>query len=61
MTLAFKEDNGSISFVLTQLSNNYRLSNWEKDFVDSIQERFLGGGELSPKQLEKLSDLWEKY
>lgn len=61
MTLSFKEDNGSISFVLSQLANNYRLTAWEKDFVDSVQERFLGNGELSPKQLEKLSDLWEKY
>ncbi len=61
MTLAFKEDNGSITFVINNLHNNYRLSNWEKEFIYTIKERFFGGGDLTPKQLEKLSNLWEKY
>lgn len=58
---SFKDDRRSISTVLISLSKNRHLSSWEKQFVKDIKEYHDDGGFLSDKQLQKLSDLWEKY
>ena len=58
---SFKGDTESINYVIGRLSTNHNLSDWEKGFIVSIKEYTEGGGFLSSKQLQKLSDLWEKY
>lgn len=58
---SFKNDTQSITHVINRLSHNHNLSDWEKQFVNNIKEYTINGGFLSIKQLEKLSDLWEKY
>lgn len=36
------------------------LSAWDADFLDSIENRLNENRTLSPKQIEKLDDIWEK-
>lgn len=36
------------------------LSAWDADFLDSISERLDDNRTLSPKQIEKLDEIWEK-
>ncbi len=63
---SFKDDIESINYVIGRLSHNPNLSDWEKGFIKSIKEytdpqKAGGSGFLSDKQLQILSDLWEKY
>jgi len=37
-----------------------KLSDWERQFVDSIGAMLGGGGSLTPKQDETLCSIWEK-
>ena len=62
MSLSFNQDRRSIKFILSELSNNPNLSEWEKGFIKSIKVHYLIDNKyLSKKQEQKLSDLWEKY
>lgn len=63
MTEKYSFDNtlDTQKFVIERLSNNIHLSEWEKGFIKSIKEYTDGAGFLSENQLQKLSDLWEKY
>jgi len=61
MAYSFNQDRKSITFVINELSHNTNLSEWEKGFIKNIKEHFESGKFLSDKQLQKLSDLWEKY
>lgn len=36
-----------------------RLSEWERDFVDSIKNRLANGQALSSTQAAKLDEIWE--
>ena len=36
------------------------LSAWDADFLDSIEHRLMDNRTLSPKQIEKLDEIWEK-
>lgn len=37
-----------------------RLSDWERQFIDSIGEQISAGRSLSPKQAEILDRIWDK-
>lgn len=37
-----------------------KLSNWERQFVDSLQQRIARGGSLTPRQCETLDKIWER-
>ena len=37
-----------------------RLSDWDGQFLDSIKRQITDGRHLSPKQTEKLDEIWEK-
>lgn len=37
-----------------------RLSVWETEFIESVAEQHEAGRALSPRQLEKLSEIFEK-
>jgi hypothetical protein len=58
---SFVDDRDGKQYVIDRLAENSHLSEWEKKFIKNIKEYFDGGGFLSDKQKQKLSDLWEKY
>jgi len=60
-TYSFENTLDNQKFVIDRLSHNIHLSEWEKNFIKSIKEYTDNAGFLSDKQLQKLSDLWEKY
>lgn len=37
-----------------------RLNDWEREFIDSIKTQIVIGRALSPKQAERLDEIWEK-
>lgn len=37
-----------------------KLSDWERQFVDSLQARLARCGSLTPKQCETLDCIWER-
>jgi len=37
-----------------------RLSEWDREFIDSIKKRLADGKPLTPKQVEKLDEIWER-
>jgi len=63
MELSFKNDNKSIKIVINDLlSHRLFLTEWELKFMTSIEQHYVTENKfLSDKQLQKLSDLWEKY
>jgi hypothetical protein len=36
------------------------LTQWERNFVESLQHRLARGGSLTPKQCETLDKIWER-
>lgn len=36
------------------------LTRWERDFVQSLQQRLARGQSLTPKQCETLDNIWER-
>ena len=47
---------------LVELKDNAdpRLSEWEFEFIESIEERVAKGVELTTLQEEKIDEIWEK-
>lgn len=39
---------------------DHRLSAWDADFLDSIENRLNENRTLTTKQIEKLDEIWEK-
>lgn len=37
-----------------------QLSEWEASFVDSLSDQISRGRQPTPKQIEKLDDIWER-
>lgn len=37
-----------------------RLTEWQRDFIDSISMRVARGESLTPKQAETLESIWER-
>ncbi|MCK4706226.1 MAG: hypothetical protein KAT90_12145 [Gammaproteobacteria bacterium] len=37
-----------------------KMSSWECDFIESIEDRATSGIQLTENQLEKLNTIWEK-
>ena len=37
-----------------------RLSDWDRGFIDSIKSQIAAGRHPSPKQVEKLDEIWER-
>lgn len=37
-----------------------RLGDWDREFIDSIKRRLETGRDLTPKQAEKLDEIWER-
>ena len=36
------------------------LSAWDADFLESIEQRINSNNTLTPKQIDKLDEIWEK-
>ena len=41
-------------------ASNCPFSEWEMEFIDSIENQYLDRGSLSEKQSEKLQKIWDK-
>ena len=39
---------------------DHMISAWDADFLESIESRLLMGNTLTPKQTNKLDEIWEK-
>lgn len=37
-----------------------RLTDWERNFIDSLEHRMLHGGVPTPKQCEVIDRIWER-
>lgn len=37
-----------------------QLTNWERSFVDSVQAQFREKGSLSPRQIDKLTEIYDR-
>lgn len=37
-----------------------RLSDWDRQFLDSVKRQLEGGGSLTEKQSDKLGEIWER-
>jgi hypothetical protein len=37
-----------------------KLSDWEREFIDSISRQLAAGRSLTDKQVEKLEAIWER-
>jgi hypothetical protein len=37
-----------------------KLSDWELNFIDSLNDVLGKGGHITPKQAEKLGEIWER-
>jgi len=37
-----------------------RLGDWDRTFIDSIRRQLEQGRTLTPKQIEKLDEVWER-
>jgi hypothetical protein len=40
-------------------SEEYRLTDWEVEFVDSVEKRTRNGREITPKQEQIISDIYD--
>lgn len=42
------------------VSGGIRLTEWESEFVDSIQDQLNDGKSLTDRQLKKLESIWDR-
>lgn len=50
------------AFIIEELEKiSHKLTDWEVKFVDSIEHQIDDHKRLSPKQLETINNIWEKY
>ena len=61
MGYSFNNDYKSITFVIDTLSHNPKLTGWEKSYINDTKHYTDNGGFLSERQLNILSQIWEKY
>jgi hypothetical protein len=51
----------AIDYIIDGLSTETRMTEWEKNFVESVSDQWHGRRSLSEKQREVLGRLWDKY
>ncbi len=51
----------SLLRVLLKASENGELTEWQDDFVESIDRRMSAGGALTQKQKDKLLEVYNEY
>ena len=54
-------DDKAIDYILDGLSHEDRLTNWEKNFVESITDQWTRKRSLSERQKEVLGNIWDRY
>jgi hypothetical protein len=42
------------------MARESKLTNWERDFIDSIEKQLAANRGLTEKQYDRLSAIWEK-
>ncbi len=62
---SFKNNKESIDYVINRLIEmESKLNEWESGFVYNLKHKrstYTGGYELSERQLDVLSSMWERY
>ena len=51
----------AIDYILDHLATEERLTQWEKNFVESIHDQWTRKRLLSEKQKETLGKIWDRY
>ena len=51
----------AIDYILSGLEDERRLSEWERNFIESISDQWNRNRRLSDKQKEVLGKIWDKY
>jgi hypothetical protein len=51
----------AIDYSLDGLASERRLTEWEKNFVESITDQWTSRHSLSDKQKEVLGKIWDRY
>ena len=51
----------AIDYILDGLANEMRMTEWEKNFIESITDQWTSRRSLSEKQKDVLGKLWDKY
>lgn len=59
-TIKVADENALEDVINVLESGDEDLSDWERDFVESVQEQWEDYGWLTDKQLEKILDIWHK-
>jgi hypothetical protein len=42
------------------MARESKLTNWERDFIDSLEKQLSAGRGVTEKQYDRLSAIWEK-
>ena len=50
----------AVDYILDALADEKRLSEWEKNFVESVSDQWTRARRLSDKQKEVLGRVWDK-
>ena len=65
MTYSFTDDKESLDYVINRLVEmRVKLNKWEYQFIHDIKfkrDTYIGGYDLSDKQKEIISRMWERY
>lgn len=59
-TIRVADENALDDVINAFESGDEDLSDWERDFIESVQEQWEDYGWLTDKQLEKVLDIWHK-
>ena len=51
----------AVDYILSGLSSEGRLNDWEKNFIESIDDQWSHRRSLSDRQREVLGKIWDKY
>lgn len=65
MIYSYKDDEESLTYVINRLVEmQSKLTGWERTFIHQIKHKrdtYTGGYELSDRQKEIISVMWENY
>jgi hypothetical protein len=54
-------DKETLQFMFKDINNRLRyLNEWEIEFISNVEDRFLGGAQLTKRQTETVNKIYEK-
>ena len=51
----------AIDYILDGLANEKRMTEWEKNFIESVTDQWTSRRSLSDKQKDVLGKIWDRY